>query len=170
MSEISASHSRSNITTHNRTLDTVSRIIALLLKDLLDSSYKFSKDETINWNTTCIFSSSYGASGAVILVISLKQEARATFTSTLECLKSSSATNALIIGESASCMDLAGDCSTFVRKDSASSSKGRSSSTEEGGLRSLFPASANCSSSPLPEDAAIFSRSPTQIYRFQLRP
>lgn len=67
---------------------------------------------------TFILSSSYGASGAVILVISLIHEATATFTSTSECLKRSFATNAFINGESASCIDFAGDCSTLDREDS----------------------------------------------------
>lgn len=143
ISVMSVSHSRSSMTTHDLTLATVSRIITLLLYDLLDLSFKFSKDDTINWKTSCInhrkcywradiwknnekatshtfiFSSSYGASGAVILVISLIQEATATFTSTSECLKRSFATNAFINGESASCIDFPGDCSTFDRKDSA---------------------------------------------------
>lgn len=48
ISIISASHSRSNITTHDLTLATVSRIEVLLAYERLDLSDKFSKDDTIN--------------------------------------------------------------------------------------------------------------------------
>lgn len=152
ISIIICSHSKSNMMTHDLTLATVSSIVALFSWDLLDTSARFSKDDTISWKTswnhrkckptnetrkyihtygerkrarkgelkhiTFIFSSSYGASGAVILVISLMQEATATFTSTSECFNRSSLTSAFISGERASCMDLAGDCSTFDRSSS----------------------------------------------------
>ena len=51
---ISESHSRSNITTHDLTLATVSRIEVLLMNEQLDLSDKFSNDDTINWKTSCI--------------------------------------------------------------------------------------------------------------------
>lgn len=54
ISVMSLSHSRSSMTTHDLTLATVSRIISLLLYDLLDWSFKFSKDDTINWKTSWI--------------------------------------------------------------------------------------------------------------------
>ena len=54
ISVISVSHSRSNITTHDLTLATVSRIAVLLTNEQLDLSDKFSKDDTISWKTSCI--------------------------------------------------------------------------------------------------------------------
>lgn len=48
ISMISASHSRSNITTQDLTLATVSRIEVLLMNERLDLSDKFSNDDTIN--------------------------------------------------------------------------------------------------------------------------
>jgi len=44
------------------------------------------------------------------------QEATATLTSLSECLKSWSAINAFNDGESASCIESVGDCSTFDRQ------------------------------------------------------
>lgn len=76
------------------------------------------KERTKIEHITFILSSSYGASGAVILVISLMQEATATFTSTSECFKRFSMTSAFISGEKAFCMDFAGDCSTFDKRSS----------------------------------------------------
>jgi hypothetical protein len=66
--------------------------------------------------STFIWSSSYGASGAVILVISVMQDATETFTSISECLKSSILIRAFIEGKSASCIDLDGACSTLANK------------------------------------------------------
>jgi hypothetical protein len=48
ISIISASHSRSSITTHDLTFATVSRIEALLTYDWLDLSSRFSNDDTIS--------------------------------------------------------------------------------------------------------------------------
>lgn len=54
ISRISASHSRSNITTHDLTLSTVSRIEVRFVYDRLDLSDRFSNEDTINWKTSCI--------------------------------------------------------------------------------------------------------------------
>jgi hypothetical protein len=48
ISRISASHSRSNITTHDLTLATVSRIEVLFVYDRLELSDRFSNEDTIN--------------------------------------------------------------------------------------------------------------------------
>jgi hypothetical protein len=52
MSWIRSSNSRSNITTHDRTFATVSRIEALLAKEGLSVSSNFLKDSTIIENTS----------------------------------------------------------------------------------------------------------------------
>lgn len=78
MSHIRSSNSRSNITTHDRTFSTVSRIETLLPKEGISISSKFRKASTIIENTSLITLSSLVASGAVILVISDIQDAMAS--------------------------------------------------------------------------------------------
>lgn len=55
ISKINASHSRSSITTHDRTFATVSRIETLFVYDRLDMSSNLLKVSTILWKTTWIF-------------------------------------------------------------------------------------------------------------------
>ena len=85
-----------------------------------------------------------GNPGSVILVISIMQDTTETFTSISACLKSLLLIRAFTKGKSAPRTDLDGVCSTYANKFSTSSRRVRRSSTEEGGLRSLFLASLSC--------------------------
>ena len=113
------------------------------LKPLYNSNWTHEKNFQMLLELAVFFicSSSYGVSGAIILVISVMQDATNTFTSISACLKSSIVTNAFTEGKSASCIDLDGAWSTFANKFLTLSIRGRRSSMEEWGLRRLFPSS-----------------------------
>ena len=85
----------------------------------------------------------------LFLVISIMQDTTETFTSILAYLKSLLLIRAFTEGKSAPRTDLDGTFSMYVNKFSTSSRRVRRSSMEEGGLRSLFPASLSCFSNSL---------------------
>lgn len=73
----------------------------------------------INDNNTLKTSSLYGASGAVILVISQKHVANSTLTSSSWCFKNSSLATAFRHGWIVSITEGPGDCSTPCRHSAA---------------------------------------------------